>query len=257
MKKIDLTDLTVLIPIRIDSMVRLENMMAVVEYLYKHFDINVIVLEADKYNNGIVQRLLPKAVEYLFIEDYDPVYYRTYYINKMVERVTTPYVAVWDADVVFPIGQVVAAMEILRSGEVEVAFPYDGRFMDLSRLIRERYIVEKDIDMLARYEHRMSLIYGTNMRGGAFIANTEKYRKAGMENELFYGWGPEDWERCERWNNLGYRTQTIEGVLYHLSHPRNMNGKHNSEQQKRSLFYELHVTENSSTEEIKQRLHLD
>ena len=79
----------------------------------------------------------------------------------------------------------------------------------------------------------MSLPYGTDMRGGAFLANREAYIKAGMENENFYGWGPEDWERIERWKNLGYRIKTIDGVLFHLTHPRDMNGKHNSEGQRK------------------------
>ena len=41
-----------------------------------------------------------------------------------------------------------------------------------------------------------------------------------MENENFYGWGPEDIERVKRWEILGYRIKRIEGSLFHLHHPR-------------------------------------
>ncbi len=36
-------DLTVLIPVRVDSLVRLENVLAVIRYLYRYFDVNLMV----------------------------------------------------------------------------------------------------------------------------------------------------------------------------------------------------------------------
>lgn len=54
--------------------------------------------------------------------------------------------------------------------------------------------------------------YGNGMRGGAFLAKTVQYKNAGMENLNFYGWGPEDWERYERWMNLGYKVGNVEEV---------------------------------------------
>lgn len=48
-------DLTVLIPVRVDSLVRLENVLAVIRYLYRYFDVNLMVLEADRYDNGILR----------------------------------------------------------------------------------------------------------------------------------------------------------------------------------------------------------
>lgn len=78
-----------------------------------------------------------------------------------------------------------------------------------------------------------------------------------MENENFYGWGPEDWERIERWKNLGYRIKTIDGVLFHLIHPRDMNGKHNSEGQRKITTQEKDKICFSSAEEIRQHLNLE
>lgn len=255
--KSNFNDLTILIPVRIDSIIRLENLLAVIDYLYSYFTVNIIVLEADRQNNKILAKLLPPTVNHIFEEDLDPVFYRTHYINKMIEYVTTPFVAVWDADVVFPNKQVIEAMKVLRAGLADVVFPYDGRFLDVSKLIREHFIINKNLDSLTKYQDKMNLLYGTEMRGGAFIIDTQLYKKSGVENEFFYGWGPEDWERCERWSNLNYRLKTIEGILYHLSHPRNMNGQHNSDLQKRISFYELHTTEQSSIEEIRRKLNLD
>ena len=78
-----------------------------------------------------------------------------------------------------------------------------------------------------------------------------------MENLNFYGWGPEDWERIERWKALGYRLKNITGNLYHLSHPLDINGRHNSDAQRRVSVFQKDITCFSSATEIKQRLNLD
>lgn len=119
-------DLTVLIPVRVDSLVRLENVLAVIRYLYRYFDVNLMVLEADRYDNGILRSLLPQDVAYIFVPDTDPVFYRTKYINQMAMNATSDYLAVWDADVIFSPSQVYEALVSLRSGKYEVCYPYDG-----------------------------------------------------------------------------------------------------------------------------------
>ncbi len=252
--KYDMRDLTVLIPVRIESMIRLENILAVTKYLTDNFDLEISVLEAAKHNNTVLKRLLPSHVRHTFIRDSDPVFYRTKYINMLTQTVRTPFLAVWDADVVFPPEQVNEAVEALRSGDYDIVFPYGGIFWDTSRNIRQMFIETGDIAMLVELRGLMTSLYGAGMKGGAFLANTGKYVKAGMENLKFYGWGPEDWERYERWKNLRYRMKTIEGDIFHLSHPRDMNGTHNSEQQRIVSFYEKDVTALSSIEEMNIRL---
>ena len=80
--KFDLTDVTFMIPIRVDSLVRLENLMLTTRFLTEHFNCHIIVLEADTCNNGIIRNMLGKRVEYYFVEDDDAVVYRFCYINK-------------------------------------------------------------------------------------------------------------------------------------------------------------------------------
>lgn len=246
-------DLTVLIPVRIESIIRLENILAVIKYLTSNFDLEICILEASKYNNMVLKNLLPAEIKYTFVKDNDPIFYRTKYINILVQSVRTPLLAIWDADVVFPPHQIEEAVEILRTDNYDIVFPYDGIFWDTSRNIRQMFIETGDIGMLIELKDMMTSLYGAGMKGGAFIANTEKYIKAGMENLKFYGWGPEDWERYERWKNLKYKMKTIKGDIFHLSHPRDMNGTHNSEQQRIISFYEKDVTALSSIDEISKR----
>lgn len=74
--------------------------------------------------------------------------------------------------------------------------------------------------------------YGNSMGGGALFITSEAFIQSGREDERFYGWGPEDWNRVEKWKVLGYRTYRPKGPLFHLSHPRDVNGYHSWEGQK-------------------------
>lgn len=254
--KRDLKDLTILIPVRIDSLARLENILAVIKYIDKYFDTNVFVLEADARNCGILNRQILCGVQYSYVKDCDPVFYRTKYINLMASKVATEYLAVWDADVILPPSQVYDSVQKLRSKQFDFCYPYDGTFLDTSKLIRGLFLDSNDVAWLEELRDFMLAPYGLGVRGGAFLANTMQYRKVGMENLNFYGWGPEDWERYERWMNLGARIGYSKGCLYHLSHPRDLNGMHNSSQQKMCSYYEKDLIMNSSKKEIVRHLNL-
>ncbi|TFD97847.1 hypothetical protein E2605_04315 [Dysgonomonas capnocytophagoides] len=223
--KEDLTDVTFLIPIRLDSILRLENILLIIEYLTSNFRTSIIITEAAPYYNGILPKLIPKSVIYNFVEDYDIVFHRTKYLNIMIRKAITPFVAIWDSDVIIDSKQILDSIINLRRGKADILFPYDGHFYDTGSIIRKNYFVSRNIDFLKRNESKMCLLYGSEMIGGAIFVDKEKYIYAGMENEHFYGWGPEDSERYHRWEVFGLKILRAKGSLYHLTHPRDINGK--------------------------------
>src|SRR5690625_7857778 len=75
--KINIDDVTFLIPVRVDSIVRLENIMLVTDFLLTHFETSIHLLEATTYNNKVLGRLLPSEVKITFVEDHDPIFHRT------------------------------------------------------------------------------------------------------------------------------------------------------------------------------------
>lgn len=85
-QKINLLEMSFLIPVRIDSVVRLENLLKSIECILRNFETNIYVLEAAPYNNGLLERLLPKDINYFFVEDRDPIFYRTHYINPQIRN---------------------------------------------------------------------------------------------------------------------------------------------------------------------------
>jgi len=226
--KTNLIDTTFVIPIRIDSIIRLENFLLTIENLVSNFDTNIVVIEASSYNNKIVESLISREINYQFIEDKDPIFHRTKYLNIASSQVKTDIIGIWDADVIIDPMQVVEAIMQIRLQKCDVAYPYDGNFMDTSYIIRNRFYINRDVAFLKKNESKMRSLYSSEDRadavGGAFLVLYEKYKYAGKENESFYGWGPEDGERYNRWQGLGFCVYRSAGCLFHLSHPRDING---------------------------------
>lgn len=253
----NLNDVTFLIPIRLDSINRLENLLLCTNFLLKNFHCKIIVLEASDYNNGIIKRLLNKNIDYFFVEDKDQVFHRTKYLNQMTMRVTTTYVGIWDADVIIDSHQIINSIDLLRKDIYDVVYPYDGHFYDTSDILREHFCIYKNIKYLIRNKTKMDLIYGSNTKGGAIFIVTDKYRIAGLENERFYGWGPEDFERFDRWTNFGFRITRIEGCLFHLTHLRGINSGFRNNEEGKSAAGIRHQIKASSKDEILEFLNVN
>jgi len=171
----------------------------------------------------------------------------------MTRRSQTPYVGIWDADVIIPKEQILDSIDKLKQG-IEIAYPYDGHFYDTSGVIRELYAQNRSIQFLLKNRDKMSLIYGNDMKGGAMFVNREAYIRAGMENEKFYGWGPEDFERYERWKILDLKIHRSKGPLFHLTHSRGSNSSYRSMEQTKNTNREMSITKFSSKAELLREI---
>ena len=218
-------DLTFILPIRIDSMIRLENFLTVLWFL-RSTKTRIVVVEADHHIIDVVKPFLPKSslVRYIYIPDDDPIFFRTHFINVALDEVHTNIVSVWDADVIVDKRQLFSSYEAIRSGQYDCSYPYDGMFLNTDMMFRREYMLHHDIRVLLKYKNYFNALYGKNFVGGGFLVNTEQYRSAGAENENFYGWGPEDGDRIQRWESRGYRIHRSKGPMFHLCHPRDLNG---------------------------------
>ena len=255
--KFDLSDTTFIIPIRIDTVVRLENLLLCVDHLLKGFQTHIVVLEAAPYNNGIIQLILKDRITYQFVEDKDPVYHKTKYLNQMAKDVKTDFIGIWDADVIVDHKQILDALHHLRQNLCDIAYPYNGDFCDTSELLRNHYIIHRDLDFLKTNHGKMKLMYSVEgligAVGGAIFARTDKYRLAGMENEAFYGWGLEDGERHYRWLCFDFKIYRSEGCLFHLTHTRDPNWFSPSKLHNQKTKHEMNAIVNYTKEELYDR----
>lgn len=217
-------DLTIVIPVRIDSKERLRNLEFLLSDLQKYYGLKVIVLEAD-----IVSHLGDyEGVRRVFINDTNPLFHRTKYINILTKLADTKYIGVWDSDVVVPVAQFDSALETLRSGTADMVYPYDGRFYNVYGETMQNFLDFKDETVLIDNHDKHHLVFGHHSCGGAFMVNREAYVTAGGENERFTAWGAEDLERFKRWEIRGYNVARTDGVIYHLYHPIGTNSRYNS-----------------------------
>jgi predicted glycosyltransferase involved in capsule biosynthesis len=221
--KFDLSDVSFLIPARIDSRERWENLDAVIKYISNNFDTCIYVLEAD-----CDQKIQPDEINakfsYHFVYDSSAVYHKTRYVNMLLRLANSTYAVVWDADVIAHPDLVLSGICKLREQKSFLVIPYDGRVFSAGALLSSIFKQNLDLNILNESIAMMHLMYGYYSTGGAFLINREQYLEIGGDNENIIGWGPEDMERVRRLEVLGLDVCYEEGkALYHLWHPRKSN----------------------------------
>jgi len=240
------SELTIVIPVRIDYIERKENLDAVLYSLLKTTNAFIVILEADT-----VQRYFCKEknerTEYIFIQDNNPIFHRTRYLNKLLNLSKTNIVGIWDTDVILDAVQIKEATYAVKNG-ITLCYPYDGRFLFLNT--EQSNDARNDVASFFNNESVntiKSLIMKRSSVGGAFVVNKERYLKAGGENENFYGWGPEDAERLKRME-IGY----IQGPLFHLYHPRGINSTFGRDERDKRNIQELIKVCRMTTNQLKE-----
>lgn len=222
--KSNLENITFCIPVRVDSMYRLENLYCITSYLSDSFNTQFYIIEADSSQN-IKELPSIRNLRYSFIVDNDPVFHRTKYINMMLLLARTDYAAIWDTDVFTSATQIEKAYEVISNMGNSLVYPYDGRMYELSETISG--LIKNNLDSNFQFLDKLSisLLNGYHSVGGAYIVDIKKYLEYGGENENFYGWGPEDVERKIRIEIMEGHIFRANGPLYHLYHPRWGNSK--------------------------------
>lgn len=200
---------TFLIPVKHDHNDRDTNLRLATSYLAKHFP-DATVLVGEQGGN-----------HYAHYPNYyaapDLAFHRTKMLNDMARMATTPVVVNYDCDVLLPVPQLRAAIDLCDSGAADFAYPYAGDFklvprpMWVSQLLRTL-----DVTPLAG----VHLTTRISSVGGCVVANRDSWFRFGGENERMISYAPEDVERWERWGRLGAKVVRIPGPLYHIQHRR-------------------------------------
>lgn len=216
--KTDLRDVTFIIPFYKDSKERLENLKCVIEYIYKDFNTNVEVVDSSKqrayiypdfpddcYNENCLLTWNDDLVSAA-----NEIFHRTKVINHGIKHADTPYIAIYDTDVIFKPEQIIEAVEKLRAGATLV-YPYSGDFVDINRsYIQDGVVIERES-------------FTKESVGGACFLNREDYFKCGLENCNYKSWCPDDVDRYHRVKTLGYKIERVEGKCWHINHPASPN----------------------------------
>lgn len=234
--RIDLQDVSFLIPVMIDSPDRLDNLFTVVRYLNKHFNTKIVVYEYGE-TSSVIKTALPQSVEFIFEYGEEKVFYRTDIVNKLIKKSDTRFIAIYDTDVVFTISQITEAICLLRNEAADMVYPYDGRFANIDQLAAVIFSKFLSDDFLCKNVDKFPISTCRSV-GGCVFLNKENYKAAGGENLVFKSWGPEDIERYQRMKVLGYKIKRIDGLLFHLHHQRNFNSSYVSNESRMTFMEE-------------------
>ena len=235
--RIDLSQATFIIPVRIESPDRLRNVVTTTAFLMENFDTNIIIKEVDK--EPVFQRdalpLLEEILDfniwqnfnYIFEKSDDPLFHRQRILNEMIEESDTEIVVNYDCDVILPKESYELAYKGIMDGVYDVVYPY-GSGMYQKQVHATDVTVSSFLET-GDYEFLNAVSKDhTSDFGWAQFFKRQVYIEGGMENENFKAYAPEDKERYYRFNMLGYSVGRIENYVYHLEHARGENSWFNN-----------------------------
>ncbi len=221
-EKIDFTDVTFMIPLRIESDDRRKCLTIVIDYLVKHFNTNIIVLEEGQGSlfPGMRKNEWDPYLKYIYRKSNDPLFYKTFNLNIMTKQSKTDIVCALDSDCLFHVSQYVSAVRKIRDGVLDFCYPFNQPMYNITKdLIPE---LESSLDLSSvhsKIKPKTILV----PPGGCFFMNKRKFIEGGMENQYMISYGPEDTERRDRLLILGYKVGDAHGPLFHIEHNRTTN----------------------------------
>lgn len=166
--------------------------------------------------------------------DYDPnvIFHRTKLLNQGIVKVTTTNVAITDVDCIFDVSLLRKSLHAV--DEHNAIIPFNRvKHIDLNHNVlfewanpphmnREtlnRYFYKEKFNSFIDFENITNPYFNFDGPTGlCFIANTESYKKCGMENKNCIDYAFEDIERIVRVRKLGMNVTWINNIGYHLHH---------------------------------------
>jgi predicted glycosyltransferase involved in capsule biosynthesis len=211
---INAEDLSITIPVRIDSPQRLANLVVCTQALLHATTSRIIV--GINQPSDITAHLDPR-IEVVRVDDpLDANFHRTRILNDLARLVDSKFIANLDCDIVVPAAQWQRALKFLRERETDLVYPYDGNMVEIPHSFFP-WLEQNRLDSMPQ---ALRVLIHPNSVGGCVLWRRESFIACGMENEHFVSWGHEDDERLARALVLGLTVERVPGSVFHLRHPR-------------------------------------
>lgn len=243
-----LENTTFIIPLRIDSEDRMRNIITVLCFLLYNFDSKVIVKEHDTtkvFGEHVVPQIREFLGErignliYVFEESEDPVFHRTRLLNEMIRMSQTEVVVNYDCDVLLNFDTYYKSVSKIVDEGYDLVYPY-GKGSYQQQVFATDELVSQFINEDFNFDVLMNNSQNyLSDRGHVQFFKRSSYIEGGMENENFIAYGPEDWERHDRFVKLGYNVGRIDDLVFHFEHQRTANSwTHNPHYQNNIKLFE-------------------
>ena len=207
MKKTNLSNCTFIIPVRIDSNDRTRNLITVLCFLLSQFDTKIILKEVasqplvDEYILPQVKEFLDndlKGFTYLFEKSDNPEFHRMKIINEVLNQVETDVVVNYDSDVLLKPEIYAKSVNLILDEKYDIIYPYG-----LGEYQKQIYANDNLVSDFLNNDFDFAILEASekvymSQFGHVQFLKTKSYIDAGMENENFISWSPEDKERYFR-----------------------------------------------------------
>jgi hypothetical protein len=231
-----LDDLTIVIPVKIESNDRYNNLKTILGYINHHLKTNIKIIEEspDIPKIDFLDDFKNLSIDYKFYQvNCTEPFHRTKYLNEMIFSTTTKVVSNYDSDVFFTVQTYVDVVKSIIDGDFDFVYPYllgiGQKRLYYSKWYENKsnhsifypmwkFIQDWDISIFDNDEQHIKM--WTSAYGHSVFADTNKYKEAFGENEEFISYGPEDQERAYRFQKLGYNVNWYNGYVYHIEHIR-------------------------------------
>jgi hypothetical protein len=241
---------TCIIPLKIDSEKRLQNIAITLNYLLKNTDSKIIITEADSDRKLFLNILNDKRVKYIFKKCDTKEFHRTKLINEMLIDVDTDITINYDADILLPPEAHKISEHLILNENYDLVYPYGFEHMDQRKLKDEIFSYNIFKNTLNIKDINLEETAPDYCRfGHVQFFKTKSYISGFMENENYKHWCPEDEERGFRFKILGYKVVWFRSLIFHQEHPPSTLKPPDNLKQ----IYELHnKLINSSKEQLEE-----
>jgi len=215
-----LKELTIIIPVYIDSNDRLNNAITVLGYINNHFETNLIIHELVDSESKLdfLHTFKNLNIKHITESRNDNNYHRTKQLNEMLNIVKTSVVCNYDIDIILPIDSYIKSVTEIENGNFDVIYPFgNGGYQKRVYQSFDRHIfnIKYDISLINNnYDIWNAAV------GHCVFLKTQLYKICGGENENFVAYGPEDVERFERFQKFNFRIGRVNEYVYHFEHYR-------------------------------------
>lgn len=226
MSKLDFSCASFLIPVRLETKERIENLRMIKKFYKKNIEYcEFCFIESDSEPKMKKEGLLSDDDKYMFWK-YSGPFCRGQSFNRVYKLSNRDFYICCDTDAIVDPESIDDAFATMRNNEnIGIMYPYNGRFMCTT--MEYKYFALKDNEITIKklqsdlLSPSKQVCVHPESLGGCYIIEKNMFKKINGFNPNFVGWGYEDNELAIRTRKLGYeieRIQYAESCLWHLFH---------------------------------------
>jgi hypothetical protein len=167
--KIDLKDVTFLLPVKITSPEDQRNLKMVVEYLMKSFNTYIIILETDTSRKVTITA--NNEIKYRFV--FSSIGFKpNIKANKILRLIKTPILSIWEFNSIVSPFSIIDTCSQLRNYNVSLGFPYSNKIYFCDDIIT--YLFKKTINYSIFLTNNLKIDYRNDkyIEGGIIFIRT-------------------------------------------------------------------------------------